>query len=62
LNPAQRDIRRLTDPIRPYRQLARNNFLANRRLQQAIAASHPGEWEAVRASFFASLRARMNNS
>jgi uncharacterized damage-inducible protein DinB len=51
----------MSDPVRPYRQLARNNFLANRRLQRAIAALHPGEWEAARTSFFPSLRATMNH-
>lgn len=51
----------MTDPIRPYRQLARNALLANRRLFQAIAALQPGEWEAARTSFFPSLRATMNH-
>jgi uncharacterized damage-inducible protein DinB len=51
----------MTDPLRPYRQLARNNFLANRRLQQAVATLQPGEWEAPRTSFFPSLRATMNH-
>ncbi|WP_431300722.1 DinB family protein [Tabrizicola sp. BL-A-41-H6] len=51
----------MTDPHRPYRQLARNNRLANRRLAGAIAALQPGEWEAPRTSFFPSLRATMNH-
>ncbi|MDP3261466.1 MAG: DinB family protein [Tabrizicola sp.] len=51
----------MTDPHRPYRQLARNNRLANRRLAAAIAALQPGEWEAPRTSFFPSLRATLNH-
>lgn len=51
----------MTDPLRPYRQLAHNNHLANRRLHTAIAALRPGEWLAVRSSFFPSLCATMNH-
>ncbi len=51
----------MTDPVRPFRQLARNNHLANRRVQLAIAALQPGEWEAPRTSFFPSLRATLNH-
>jgi uncharacterized damage-inducible protein DinB len=51
----------MTDPLRPYRQLARNNHLSNRRLHRAIAALTPGEWEARRTSFFPSLRATLNH-
>lgn len=51
----------MTDPVRPYRHLARNALLANRRLHLAIAALQPGEWEAPRTSFFPSLRATMNH-
>jgi uncharacterized damage-inducible protein DinB len=49
------------DPLRPYRQLARNARLANHRLAAAIAALHPGEWAAPRSSFFPSLCATMNH-
>ncbi len=51
----------MTDHHRPYRQLAQNNRLANRRLFAAIAALNPGEWEAPRTSFFPSLRATLNH-
>jgi uncharacterized damage-inducible protein DinB len=51
----------MTDPLRPYRQLARNNHLANRRLQIAIAALQPAEWHAQRTSFFPSLCATLNH-
>lgn len=51
----------MTDPLRPYRQLARNAHLANRRLAKAIAALQPGEWDAPRTSFFPSLRATLNH-
>jgi uncharacterized damage-inducible protein DinB len=51
----------MTDPLRPYRQLARNSHLANRRLHAAIAGLQPGEWEARRTSFFPSLRATLNH-
>lgn len=51
----------MTDALRPYRQLARNALLANRRLHRAIAALQPGEWDAQRTSFFPSLRATMNH-
>jgi uncharacterized damage-inducible protein DinB len=51
----------MTDPCRPYRQLARNAVLANRRLHTACAALQPGEWEAQRTSFFPSLKATLNH-
>jgi uncharacterized damage-inducible protein DinB len=51
----------MTDPLQPYRQLARNARLANRRLGLAIAALQPGEWQAPRTSFFPSLCATMNH-
>ncbi len=51
----------MSDPVRPYRQLARNALLADRRLALAIAALQPGEWDAPRTSFFPSLRATMNH-
>jgi uncharacterized damage-inducible protein DinB len=48
------------DPIcRPYRQLARNARLANRRLDLACMALDQGEWEAPRISFFPSLKGTM---
>ena len=49
------------DPCRPFRQLARNNRLANRRLHLACGALAPGEWEARRVSFFPSIRATLNH-
>ena len=51
----------MTDPCRPYRQLARNAMLANRRLHVACAALQPGEWDAVRVSFFPSIEATLNH-
>jgi uncharacterized damage-inducible protein DinB len=51
----------MSDPTRPYRQLARNNLLANRRLHTAIAALQPGEWMAPRTGFFPSLCATLNH-
>ena len=51
----------MTDPCRPYRQLARNALLANRRLHLACAALRPGEWEAARVAFFPSIEATMNH-
>jgi uncharacterized damage-inducible protein DinB len=51
----------MMDTLRPYRQLARNNALANRRLQRAVSALQPGEWQAPRTGFFPSLRATLNH-
>ncbi len=51
----------MTDPCRPYRQLARNALLANRRLHLACAALQPGEWAAGRVSFFPSIEATLNH-
>lgn len=51
----------MPDPCRPYRQLARNNALANRRLQSACARLLPGEWEAERVAFFPSIKATLNH-
>ncbi len=51
----------MSDPTRPYRQLARNNLMANRRLHLAIAALQPGEWQAPRTGFFPSLCATLNH-
>lgn len=51
----------MPDACRPYRQMARNAHLANRRLWRACAALGPGEWEAPRVSFFPSLKATLNH-
>jgi uncharacterized damage-inducible protein DinB len=51
----------MSDPTRPYRQLARNNLLANRRLHRAIAQLQPHEWQALRTGFFPSLCATLNH-
>lgn len=51
----------MTDPLRPYCQLARNNHLANRRLHRAVATLQPGEWQAKRTGFFPSLSATLNH-
>lgn len=51
----------MTDPLRPYRQLARNNLLANRRLHRAVVTLQPGEWQAPRTGFFPSLSATLNH-
>jgi uncharacterized damage-inducible protein DinB len=51
----------MTDARHPYRQLARCNLLANRRLQRAVAALQPGEWQAPRTGFFPSLCATLNH-
>ncbi|MGL4321099.1 MAG: DinB family protein, partial [Paracoccaceae bacterium] len=51
----------MSDPTRPYRQLAQNNLLANRRLHLATAALQPGEWRAPRSGFFPSLCATLNH-
>lgn len=44
---------------RPFRQMARNALLANRRLDIACMALEPGEWEAERTSSFPSLKETM---
>ena len=49
------------DPCRPYRQLARNNALANRRLHLACAALPAGAWAAPGVSFFPSIKATLNH-
>jgi uncharacterized damage-inducible protein DinB len=51
----------MTDPCRPYRQMARNAALANRRLHKVCAALLPGEWAAERVSFFPSIEATLNH-
>jgi uncharacterized damage-inducible protein DinB len=51
----------MSDPTRPYRQLARNNLLANRRLHRAVAELQPHEWQAPRTGFFPSLCATLNH-
>ncbi|PCK87079.1 damage-inducible protein DinB [Rhizobium sophoriradicis] len=49
------------DPVRPFRKLAYNNALANRRLLQACAALTPGEFEAPRTGFFPSIKETLNH-
>lgn len=44
---------------RPFRQMARNALLANRRLDLACTALEADEWEATRTSFFPSLKETM---
>ena len=43
------------------RKLAQNNRLANHRLLTACLALQPGEFEAVRTSFFPSLKSTLNH-
>ena len=50
-----------TLPARPFRQMARNNRLANLRLLTACSALLPGEFEAERISFFPSLKMTLNH-
>ncbi|MBY5786805.1 damage-inducible protein DinB [Rhizobium leguminosarum] len=52
---------RTFDPVRPFRKLAYNNALANRRLLQACATLKPGEFEAPRISFFPSIKETLNH-
>lgn len=47
------------DGCRMLRRMARNAQLANRRLDLACCALGAGEWEAVRTSFFPSLKETM---
>lgn len=49
------------DACRVFRKLARNNALANLRLHDACACLLPGEFEAVRKSFFPSIKATLNH-
>ena len=49
------------DPRRPFRQLARNALLANRRLYHACAALPEGGWGAPGVSFFPSIKATLNH-
>jgi uncharacterized damage-inducible protein DinB len=49
------------DPTRVFRKLAYNNALANCRLHRACAALAPGEFEALRTSFFPSIKATLNH-
>jgi uncharacterized damage-inducible protein DinB len=52
----------LDNPLcRPFRLLARNARLANRRLDLACMALGAGEWEAARVSFFPSLKETMEH-
>lgn len=47
--------------VRIMRKLAQNNHLANRRLLTACLALQPGEFDAVRVSFFPSLKATLSH-
>ncbi len=49
------------DPCRTARKLAYNNALANHRLHGACSRLMPGEFEAVRVSFFPSIKATLNH-
>ena len=49
------------DPGRVFRKLAQNNALANLRLDLALSALLPGEFEAPRKSFFPSIKATLNH-
>ncbi|MBY5356858.1 damage-inducible protein DinB [Rhizobium leguminosarum] len=49
------------DPVRPFRKLAYNNALANRRLLRTCATLKPGEFEAPRTSFFPSIKETLNH-
>lgn len=51
----------MSDAIRFIRKLAFANMLANDRLHQAISILEPGEFEAIRTSFFPSLVATLNH-
>lgn len=51
----------MTDACQPYRRMARNALLANRRLHVACAALAPGEWGAARVSFFPSIELTLNH-
>ncbi|RYE86623.1 MAG: damage-inducible protein DinB, partial [Hyphomicrobiales bacterium] len=47
--------------IRTFRKLAQNNCLANHRLHSACLQLGPGEFEAVRTSFFPTIRMTLNH-
>ncbi|MBY5401649.1 MAG: DinB family protein [Rhizobium sp.] len=49
------------DPVRPFRKLAYNNTLANRRLLRTCATLKLGEFEAPRTSFFPSIKETLNH-
>lgn len=49
------------DPVRGFRKLAYNNALANYRLHQACRSLQDGEFEALRVSFFPSIKATLNH-
>ena len=51
----------MIDPARPFRQMARNNRLANLRLHRAVALLEPGAFAARRTGFFPSLQATLNH-
>ena len=48
--------------IRTFRKLAQNNRLANFRLHQACMRLQPGEFEALRTSFFPTIRMTLNHN
>jgi uncharacterized damage-inducible protein DinB len=49
------------DPCRSFRKLAYNNALANLRLHTACGLLQPGEFDAIRISFFPSICATLNH-
>ena len=51
----------MSETVRHYRKLAQNNRLANFRLHNSCAKLQPGEFEAVRTSFFPSIKATLNH-
>ena len=44
-----------------FRRMARNNLWSNDRIYRAVQVLHPGEFEAVRTSFFPSLKETLNH-
>lgn len=44
-----------------FRRMARNNLWSNHRIYRAVAALQPGEFDALRTSFFPSLKATLNH-
>lgn len=50
----------MTGP-RTFRKLAQNNCLANRRLLEVCKSLGPGEFEAVRTSFFPTIKMTLNH-
>jgi uncharacterized damage-inducible protein DinB len=49
------------DLLSHYRRMAANNLWSNDRLYRAVLALPPGEFEAVRTSFFPSIKATLNH-